>query len=489
MIRFLKSITIQESIYLISISILFILLRLPSVIEPHWYGDEGIYSVIAHALRDGSVLYRDIWDNKPPFLYLIYTIFNGDLFFIKSFSIMIGIASIISVYILSKKLIHSSKGAMVSTACFALLFGLPMLEGNIANAENFMLLPTAMAYILLLSDITNVRRMFFSGLLLSCAVLIKVVAVFDTAALCVVMVLILQRRNDEGLQNTLRQLMRSASLKAFLTGLVILPILVSSYFLIVGAFPQFLKSTFATNVGYVGFENHFIFPQGLLSLKVLLLVSGLYFLYKSRKKLSQSGLILSVWMIFALFSVYFSARPYTHYILMGLIPFSLLVGYSSANFNKRIGYALFTLVVGSLIYTHFPLYLKNIRYYENYIHYVSGAKNFREYTAFFDRNAVYDYELASFINSRLPKNSKLFFWSDSGHLYTLTNTLPPGRYIVSYHLESYPHAMRETIEVLQKKPVDYIISTRPANTIPREMLRGYSLIYTINRTQIYEKSE
>jgi len=42
---------------LILISI-FILLRLPSLVEPYWYGDEGIYQVIGKALNSGRVLYR-----------------------------------------------------------------------------------------------------------------------------------------------------------------------------------------------------------------------------------------------------------------------------------------------------------------------------------------------------------------------------------------------------------------------------------------------
>ncbi|HEX8932414.1 MAG TPA: hypothetical protein VF810_04620, partial [Patescibacteria group bacterium] len=57
--------------YLFSISLIFFLLRLPSLIEPDWYGDEGIYQTIGMALHKGSFLYTQIWDNKPPLLYLV----------------------------------------------------------------------------------------------------------------------------------------------------------------------------------------------------------------------------------------------------------------------------------------------------------------------------------------------------------------------------------------------------------------------------------
>ncbi|MBP6098670.1 MAG: hypothetical protein KA477_01670, partial [Candidatus Levybacteria bacterium] len=51
------------------IIVFFVILRLPSLIEPIWYADEGIYEVIAHAMHNGRVLYSEVWDNKPPLLY------------------------------------------------------------------------------------------------------------------------------------------------------------------------------------------------------------------------------------------------------------------------------------------------------------------------------------------------------------------------------------------------------------------------------------
>ena len=51
---------------------LLVLLRLPSLFEPAWYGDENIYLTIGQGIRKGMVLYRDITDfpNKPPLIYL-----------------------------------------------------------------------------------------------------------------------------------------------------------------------------------------------------------------------------------------------------------------------------------------------------------------------------------------------------------------------------------------------------------------------------------
>ena len=46
-------------------------LRLPTLFEPFWYGDENIYLAIGQAMRKGLLLYQDIIDfpNKPPLIF------------------------------------------------------------------------------------------------------------------------------------------------------------------------------------------------------------------------------------------------------------------------------------------------------------------------------------------------------------------------------------------------------------------------------------
>ena len=54
--------------FLLIISSLFFLLRLPSLFEPYWYGDEGIYQAVAMLVNNGAHLYSGAWENKPPLL-------------------------------------------------------------------------------------------------------------------------------------------------------------------------------------------------------------------------------------------------------------------------------------------------------------------------------------------------------------------------------------------------------------------------------------
>ena len=43
-------------------------LRLPSLMEPHWYTDEAGYLNVARELLNGKVLYSQTWNNKPPLM-------------------------------------------------------------------------------------------------------------------------------------------------------------------------------------------------------------------------------------------------------------------------------------------------------------------------------------------------------------------------------------------------------------------------------------
>jgi hypothetical protein len=80
--------------FLISAGLIFFLLRLPSLFEPYWYGDEGIYQALGLGINNGRILYRDIFDNKPPFLYVLYSFFNSDQFLLRFVSLVFGLVSV-----------------------------------------------------------------------------------------------------------------------------------------------------------------------------------------------------------------------------------------------------------------------------------------------------------------------------------------------------------------------------------------------------------
>ena len=91
--------TFTSSIILILSIIIFIILRIPSLAEPHWYGDEGVYAGVAYAMENGKVLYTQVWDNKPPGIYFLYMMGNSEnrLMVIRILNILAGVLSIAGI--------------------------------------------------------------------------------------------------------------------------------------------------------------------------------------------------------------------------------------------------------------------------------------------------------------------------------------------------------------------------------------------------------
>ena len=156
-----------------------VLLRIPTLFEPYWYGDEGIYLTIGQAINKGVRLYSQIHDNKPPFLYLLAALAGGSLFWFRFIAAAWNVATV-AIFAKLYRTIFGEKhklelGAVV---IFALLTNLPTLEGNIANAELFFLLPTLAAVYVLWGE-PEVKRVFLGGLLIGLGGLFKIPALLE----------------------------------------------------------------------------------------------------------------------------------------------------------------------------------------------------------------------------------------------------------------------------------------------------------------------
>lgn len=458
--------------------ILFVLLRFPSVIEPSWYGDEGIYQVIGMALNKGRMLYQEIWDNKPPLLYLIYALGNGSLFFAKLMSLLAGLLSVVGFYFLSSKLFKKKVSVYASLFLYVILFASPILEGNIANAENFMLLPNILAAYLVILYSRSGRFLFLllAGLSLSISLSIKIVGIFDFAAF-VFFLLILNK-------NRVKDILKHLS---FFTAIFISSISASFlYFLINNAHINFLQAVFLQNFSYVGEENEFLFPMGTLLVKSILLVIALAFIYSARNKISKTSLFIYIWTALSVFSAFFSDRPYTHYLLVLLPSFCLLLGNVFENLKKNYLSILPIAIIVFISFYHFKIYRKNLSYYTNFLSFLTNQKTITDYEAFFDGNTPRDYALASFINRNVTDNEEVFLWSDSAQIYALSRKLPITKYIVAYHIEFYDSTSQETTKALQKAKPKFIIQTA-SGPIANDILSSYHLRYIINGARVYER--
>lgn len=462
---------------LISVFI-FSFLRVPSLVEPDWYGDEGIYQIVGIGIRSGRLLYKEILDNKPPVLYGLYAFFNGDLFYLKLLSLFFGAVAIIVLFFIARDLFQKKIAVYISVAFFALLFGLPILEGNIANAENFMLAPILIsAYLLIFiaeKRTKGIAPYIGAGLFLSLAFLTKIVAIFDFAAFLLILIVarlydkVYDDVKEKGFLHVFRNrpiLLEFRNELVFIASFVLPVVLVSLYFLSRGSLFYFLQAALLQNVGYVSYGNYFLFPMGFLFFKLILLAVSLLLTIRFRKEIGFVGIFILIWFFFSVFNAFFAERPYIHYLLVLLPSFSLLLGYIFEK-GKFLVLNLFLFVIFTIFLArYFALYPHNFSYYQNYFDFILGRKNIFSYQSFFDANATRDFDIASFIKSK-AKEESVFVWGDSAQIYAMAGKLPPGRYTVAYHILFYKDGLAETKKSIDEKKPKYIIAIRSA----REML-------------------
>lgn len=496
-----------EAFSLLALTFAFFLLRLPSLVEPYWYGDEGVYQTIGIALRQGRELYSGIWDNKPPLLYVLYALFNGDQFSLRFVSLLFGIGSLIAFFFLAKNLLVKRQAVYAATAAFALLFSLPFTEANIANAENFMLLPILLAA-LFVTNVSDKNRIFpkilhnryqvllSAGLFIGIAFLFKIVAFFDFAAFFLFLVLIqIHKKPLTPIPSHYKTYMLQ-TVKAtipFVGGFIFPILLTTLYFSLSGGLEAFLQAMVFENIGYVNYRNEFLIPHGLLLLKFGLLAVFLSLLFVYRRSLPLSAHFILIWTAFSLFNAYFSHRPYTHYILVTLPSISLLLGLSIAYFKKPYTIPLLFLLVFFILNHQFKLtdtgkYKKTGEYYQNFFAFIGGQKNMTEYQRFFDSDVPRDYDVARYLKSQPDKDQGVFIWGNSAQIYALSGTLPPGRYTVAYHIAyGNEKAKHELQGVLDKEKPQFIVIMPDIKEVPFS-LQGYEHRVLIKDTGIYERS-
>ncbi len=469
--------------FLVFASLIFFILRLPSLFEPYWYADEGIYQAVGMLLRAGHPLYSGAWENKPPLLLALYALLSSEQYLIRVASLLFGLASVWFFYYIAKRLFNNStRISAIATAFYIYFFGTRAIEGNIANAENFMLLPILLGAYLFLHSLGEGKRkqihlLFFSGLFLGLAFLTKVVGIFDFLAFGAFLVFTNEDKFTTLLKNKILPYVAGFTIPVFIT---------TFYFLITNNLKDFLDAFIFQNVGYVGVENQLIIPQGLLILKMVLLGSFCAFLFFKRRSFSKSFLFANLWFAFSLFDVFFSQRPYTHYLIMLLPSFCLMIGLIIAEEKHRFFNVVFFGLAFLMLSQVFQINTNIVGYYKNFTTYYSGKKTTEEYQKFFDGRVPRNYEIARFIRANSLPEEPVLFWSDSAELYKLSNKTPITRYVASYHMTYYPTGVSEMIKAIENKKPKFIVTTPETIEFPAS-LRDYKQVMNIEGANIYEK--
>lgn len=505
--------------------IMLVILRVPNFFEPYWYGDEGIYLTVGQSIRSGQGLYSEITDHKTPIIYYLATVPNQ--FYFRVLLLFWMIISTAFFYSLSRKFFKNKYLTWLSLSIFVIFTTLPWFEGNIPNGELFVLGFVLAGLWLLskseyLSKIVNKKQtektkkrankslIFAGGAFFGLAILTKVPALLDLAAIMLIPWFVLTGKLlQTGRVNLSKKIAMLKNLfnkwLPLLAGVGLMIALSIFYYASLSSGADYLQYGLLYNLHYtqswqVNFGSQLINFLFSLPGKTLVLTSILVAL-TLLKNLSFKLKFFLGWTSLAMYAVLLSNRPYAHYFIQAVLPLSFLLTTMTEDLiaglkdKKFINRAIWSLALGTTIIAGSILVLLNLnfrlyptkKYYVNYFKFMKGELTQEEYFSKFNWLMNDNYQLAEFIKN--TNEERLFIWGTNPMLYALSNTVPVGRYTVSFHITDM-NAYEETYQAVTQEEPKFIVVMNNAPSFPEfynYLEANYSPNYNYDYMTLYKR--
>lgn len=461
-------------------------LFLPGLFEPVSYGDECIYLTLGNAFRKGLIFYKDIHDNKPPFLYLLAAFANSNLFWFRFITIITNLLHLFLIFKIIKLLTKNNWIPLAGSIIFTI--GSLIFEGKIGNGEVFMMLPATFAVYLILKNFEK-KTLFFGlsiGLLFSIGFMFKIPVFFDLVgiifALYIIPIVSLKKKE-------IIKILKDKRFWGIILGFSIPIFLSTVYYGFHGAFVPYVRSALLQNIGYLSSWGG---SDSKLIIRAIALLALTIIIFLIRKKLNYHAAFFLSWFIFALFASLLSKRPYPHYLLEILPSLTLLVALAFNNLkNKSTVIAATGALLGTIFsFFYFRFWWYPIwPYYQNFLSFIIGAKNQQQYLSYWGERTISDHEIAVFVKNHTQTNDRIFVWGEGVCIYTISQRLPPGRYTTNYHIYDF-NGFTETLEAIRKNVPSIIIKLNDEKRVWPELdqLLGenyFPLVYKDIRDEIF----
>ena len=397
----------------------------------------------------------------------------------------------VAVYHIAKKLLKKPWAVTLSTSIFAIFTTLPWFEGNIPNGELFVMGFMVIAFWILSKTryfnhalihknsrhckVTTSLSLLLAGMFGSLAMLTKVPALFDVAALFTVGYFHLVQNFEFRYFLVLLRELRSISLSwvLLLVG-VIVPIGISLlYYISLGSGQDYLFFGLLYNLHYAGnwqlpITNPILVFFFTLQGKVAFLAMVFVLLTLLKKTLTGAQQFILGWSALAIVASLLSNRPYPHYFLQALLPLSLAIGLGSELIVKQFkarklqfkitipatfSFLLLGMFVSLLFIMNVGLY-PTASYYQKFLALQFKQLTPEEYSYSFNYLMKDNYFIAPIIQA--DDTDYMFIWGTNPMLYALSDTRPVGKFTVAFHIEDLG-VQDETIKAIKENPPKYIV--------------------------------
>ncbi len=466
-------------------------LRYPSLYEPRWYGDEGIFASVAENIRHGQTLYSQAWDNKPPLVFFTYAAIQSAFgpgvmpLHIVLTIVVLATQGVVATIALQ---LFGVRRAIIAALIFAFALGTPVIEGDLAMTETFMILPASLAVLCYMMaerrDSESAIAYGAIGGLVGIAAAYKQVAVFDGAAIAVMV----------WLTHARPQRMRLSMAAGFALPQAVLAL----FFVASGAFPEYWYAV----VGSLGLYSELGPPTPLLIRFAIYLPAVIVVTILLRRRRAGAEITLQdfpmLWLTFALAGAMSSSLPFPHYLQQAAPAFALtLVSDPLVRERERLG--AIALAVGGVLAFAVGFFqfgvayrerhqLDPVSYYQTFMSHQWGTMSDLDYQYQFDGKAAAVDDIQKAVRQD-NAGTTMYTWSEFPWVWAATGMTNPTRYYTSFLGEVVPGAKQEILRDLDRNPPVYIVIARdtysPFGELEQFVHDRYELVHAEGDWRLY----
>ncbi len=457
--------------------VLFLVISILFRILSFFYGvidhDESTYLIISNALNNGSHLYTDVIDTKPPGIFLalsaVQLIFGKSIFIIRLFGSFILSLSALLLFQISTRFGSTKSLSFFSGLTYIIIFSCYRYGLAINTELFFSFFALAGLYIFQIAEVRNKTILWFlGGLMIGFGFIFKYVVLAVFAASCIFFLV----------EKSFLKNLTSKILKVLLAlfGIVLPFVIVHIYFLVNGRFDDFHEVIYNVTARYSSEFSLLNSSKFFLNFHVTYLPFLALFYYGLFNKTisTKTRRISALWYLFALVMVILPGKPFKHYYLQLLPSMSLII----------------PLAIDKLL--NIKPILKNkkstIAWVLISITFLVGVIN----QSYFCFNKDTTAEIASHLRDKVQPTDIIIADKKLQLTYYLLNLSPPSKYvhptIIFNHTAAFDVSTEEEMNKMLDKNPKFIIYQKSWNYYEnnQRIKRSYHLINTINKVKILE---
>lgn len=278
------------------------------------YADLAIYTVIGRAIRNGQVLYRDVYDHKGPIFFLLQQIFYYNEFTVWILDLITFAISQIFLY----KTLRYFKDQVQSLGCTMFVMGIELLFlWDAGSPEQVFMMLLYISMYMIVSDKNRIQDWAIWSLMVSYCFYSKINIVFMFIPMFIYLSYKQIRDKDISIAGYAKRI--GCGAVVFLA----MSFIVFGYFGINGAISDFIKVYFGSNSGYMQtvWKSTFSLQVGI----ALIILTVILWLMFCRKEKNSAVTVIMLQMCQLLFGeIVISGHVYVYYLLLAIPSIQLI---------------------------------------------------------------------------------------------------------------------------------------------------------------------